>query len=52
MSTRRSDPPADPSPENRQERAEDTKLPEPPVEAVEMGGEAPCQLPRVWDADE
>jgi hypothetical protein len=23
-----------------------------PAEAVEMGGEAPCQLPRFWDVEE
>jgi hypothetical protein len=26
--------------------------PEPPAEEVEMGGEAPCQLPRFWDVEE
>jgi hypothetical protein len=24
----------------------------PPAEEVEMGGEAPCQLPRFWDVEE
>ncbi|HKP77046.1 MAG TPA: hypothetical protein VJT67_16055 [Longimicrobiaceae bacterium] len=33
--------PTDPPPE----------APPPRAEVEEMGGEAPCQLPRFWDAD-
>ncbi|MFL5539712.1 MAG: hypothetical protein ACJ8J0_12005 [Longimicrobiaceae bacterium] len=32
--------------------AEEATLPSSEVTIEEMGGEAPCQLPRFWDADD
>ncbi|HET7464038.1 MAG TPA: hypothetical protein VFJ82_22470 [Longimicrobium sp.] len=45
-------PPAPAQPPAREPAASPVRGVPPPAEAVEMGGEAPCQLPRFWDVEE
>jgi hypothetical protein len=53
--------PSAPDERARIDGAEETTTPEPggrdgppppPIEPEEMGGEAPCHLPRFWDVEE
>lgn len=61
MEPRENDPSAEPAPPDRapadagHENAPakpPVRVEPPPVTEVEMGGEAPCQLPRFWDGEE